>query len=346
LVAGQLAGRFGKSFHGPTGQWAKGFKLLISKNVIKKFSWKTFQVRNAKSGTFEMEAGQTITLTALSTHLLVGLSRAMILFIVSSGLSFVLGVLRVPNVAHGSLYMIGAFAAHSIAGALGGGSFGFWSALILAPLVVAAVSFIAERSLFCHLYEREHLMLLLFTFALMLILGDLTKLIWGADYRSIMAPKILQGSVSIIATPFPKYNLFLLGIGPIVAIGLWLFSNKTKIGKIARAAAVDREMVGAIGINVSWVFAFAFVLGCFLAGLAGALVSPTISVTIGMDHNIIIETFLIVTIGGLGNMWGAMVGSLIFGVTQSFGVLFWPQFAIVFPYLAVVIVLTLKPTAC
>jgi len=268
----------------------------------------------------------------------------MILFIVTSGLSFVLGVLRVPNVAHGSLYMIGAFAAFSISTALGGGALGFWLALILAPLVVALVSLIAERSLFCHLYEREHLMLLLFTFALMLILGDLTKMIWGADYRSIMAPPFLQGSVSIFDSPFPKYNLFLLIVGPIVAIGLWLFSNKTKVGKIARAAAVDREMVGAIGINVSWVFAFAFVLGCFMAGLGGALVSPTISITLGMDHDIIIEAFLIVTIGGLGNMWGAMVGSLIFGITQSFGVLFWPQFAIVFPYAAVVIVLTLKPT--
>jgi branched-subunit amino acid ABC-type transport system permease component len=291
-----------------------------------------------------MEAGQGITLAILSIHLLVGLSRAMILFIVSSGLSFVLGVLRVPNVAHGSLYMIGAFAAHSISTALGGGTTGFWLALLLSPFVVAGISLVAERSLFCHLYEREHLMLLLFTFALMLILGDLTKMIWGADYRSIMAPPFLQGSVSIFNSPFPKYNLFLIIIGPIVAIGLWLFSNKTKVGKIARAAAVDREMVGAIGINVSWVFAFAFILGCFLAGLGGALVSPTISVTLGMDHDIIIEAFLIVTIGGLGNMWGAMVGSLIFGITQSFGVLFWPQFAIVFPYAAVVIVLTLKPT--
>jgi branched-subunit amino acid ABC-type transport system permease component len=291
-----------------------------------------------------MEAGHEITLAGLSIHLLVGLSRAMILFIVSSGLSFVLGVLRVPNVAHGSLYMIGAFAAHSISTALGGGTTGFWLALFLSPFVVAGISLIAERSLFCHLYEREHLMLLLFTFALMLILGDLTKMIWGADYRSIMAPPFLQGSVSILDSPFPKYNLFLLIIGPVVAIGLWLFSNKTKVGKIARAAAVDREMVGAIGINVSWVFAFAFILGCFLAGLGGALVSPTISVTLGMDHDIIIEAFLIVTIGGLGNMWGAMVGSLIFGITQSFGILFWPQFAIVFPYAAVVIVLTLKPT--
>ena len=290
-----------------------------------------------------MEPAHTFTLAALGSQFLVGLSRAMILFIVSSGMSLVLGVLRVPNVAHGSLYMIGAFSAFTISSLFGGGAVGFWLALVLAPLIVAFVSFMAERSLFCHLYEREHLMLLLFTFALMLILGDLVKMFWGADYRSIMPPPMLQGAVPVFGSPFPKYNLFLLIVGPLVAVLLWLFTNKTKMGKISRAAAVDMEMVGAIGINVSWVFAFAFVLGCLLAGLGGALVSPTVSITLGMDHDIIMEAFLIVAIGGLGNMWGALVGSLIFGLTQSFGVLFWPQFAIVFPYAAVVIVLTWRP---
>jgi branched-subunit amino acid ABC-type transport system permease component len=277
----------------------------------------------------------SVTLAGFVSQLLVGLSRAMILFIVASGLSFILGVL---------LYMIGAFAAHTIAVGFEGSAAGFWLAMICAPLVVAAISLVAERLLFCHLYEREHLMLLLFTFALMLILGDLTKMTWGADYRSIVAPPLLQGSVSVLGTAFPRYNLFLLLVGPLVAVGLWLLSARTKFGKIARAAAVDREMVGAIGINVSWVFAFAFMLGCFLAGLGGALVSPTISITLGMDHSIIIEAFLIVTIGGLGNIWGAMVGALIFGVSQSIGVMLLPQFAIVFPYLAVVVILTLKPT--
>ncbi len=291
-----------------------------------------------------MDFGQSITLSALGVHLLVGLSRAMILFIVSSGLSFVLGVLRVPNVAHGSLYMIGAFAAFTLNEVFGGGSAGFWMALVLSPFVVAGVALVAERALFCHLYQREHLMLLLFTFALMLILGDLVKMVWGADYRSITAPPVLEGSLPVLGSSFPKYNLFLLVVGPLVAVGLYLFTNKTRIGKIARAAAVDREMVDATGINVSWVFAFAFILGCFMAGLGGALVAPTISVTLGMDHDIIIEAFLIVTIGGLGNMWGALIGSLIFGVSQSLGVLFWPQFAIVFPYLAVVIVLVWRPT--
>lgn len=280
---------------------------------------------------------------ALSTQLLVGLSRAMILFIVSAGLSFVLGVLRVPNVAHGSLYMLGAFSAFSIATVLGKNPAGFWLALLLAPLVVAFVGLIVERALLSHLYQREHLMLILFTFAVMLILNDLVKFVWGADYRSIVPPGILAGSISTFNVSLPRYSLFLLLFGPLVAVGLWFFTNRTKIGKISRAAAVDREMVGVLGINVSWIFAAAFVIGCYLAGLGGALVAPTTSITLGMDHTIIIEAFLIVTIGGLGNIWGALIGSLIFGLTQSIGLLILPQFAIVFPYLAVVIVLLLRP---
>jgi len=266
----------------------------------------------------------------------------MILFIVCAGLSFILGVLRVPNIAHGSLYMIGAFATFSITKMVGG-TYGFWVALALAPFLVVLVSLVTERLLFCHLYQREHLMLLLFTFSVSLILGDLVKIVWGAEYRSVPPPELLKGSISILGASFPRYNLFLIIIGPLVGIALWLFTTKTKIGKISRAAAVDREMVGVLGINVSWVFAFAFLIGCYLAGVGGALVAPTVSITLGMDHTLIIEAFLIVTIGGLGNMWGALVGSLIFGVTHSFGVLFWPQFAIVFPYMAVVIVLLLRP---
>lgn len=289
-----------------------------------------------------MEFGANITLAALFQQVLVGLSRTTILFIVASGLSLVLGVLRIPNVAHGSLYMIGAFLTYSIATVVGG-STGFWLALILAPAGVALISFVVERGLFCHLYDREHLMLLLFTFSFTLVFGDLVKLVWGSDYRSLSAPLFLQGSFSIFDLPFPRYNLFLLVVGPLVAVGLWLLTNKTKIGKIARAAAVDREMVGAVGINVSWVFAWVFVIGCFLAGLGGALVAPTQNITQGMDHTIIIEAFLIVIIGGLGNIWGALLGALIFGLTDSIGILVWPQFAIVFPYVAVVVVLVFRP---
>ncbi len=193
-----------------------------------------------------MEFAANITLVALLQQILVGLSRTTILFIVASGLSLVLGVLRIPNVAHGSLYMIGAFLTHAVATAIGGTA-GFWLALMLAPLGVALISFVVERGLFCHLYEREHLMLLLFTFAFTLVFGDLVKLVWGSDYRSLSAPPLLQGSFSIFGLPFPRYNLFLLIVGPLVALGLWLLTNKTNIGKIARAAAVDREMVSAVG---------------------------------------------------------------------------------------------------
>jgi branched-chain amino acid transport system permease protein len=290
-----------------------------------------------------MENLHTITLSGLIEQILVGLSRTTILFIVSSGLSLVLGVLRIPNIAHGSLYMIGAFLAYSIATAFGGGTTGFWLAMVFAPLGVALISLAVERGIFCRLYDREHLMLLLFTFALMLFFRDVVKLIWGSDYRSMSAPSVLQGSFIMFNLPFPKYNLFLLIIGPLVALGLWLLTNKTKIGKISRAAAVDREMVGAVGINVSWVFAFVFIIGCFLAGLGGALIAPTQNITQGMDHTIIMEAFLIVIIGGLGNIWGALLGALIFGLTDAIGILVWPQFAIVFPYVAVVVVLMFRP---
>jgi len=290
-----------------------------------------------------MEFAANITLSALLQQVLVGLSRTTILFIVASGLSLVLGVLRIPNIAHGSLYMIGAFLTYTFATLFGQSALGFWLALIVAPLGVALISFLVERSLFCHLYEREHIMLLLFTFAFSLMIGDMVKLIWGSDYRSLTAPLFLQGSFSISGFPLPRYNLFLLIVGPLVAAGLWFLTNKTKIGKIARAAAVDREMVGAIGINVSWVFASVFVIGCYLAGLGGALVAPTQNITQGMDHAIIIEAFLIVIIGGLGNIWGALLGALIFGLTDSIGILILPQFAIVFPYVAVVVVLVFRP---
>jgi branched-subunit amino acid ABC-type transport system permease component len=188
-------------------------------------------------------------------------------------------------------------------------------------------------------------MLLLLTFAFSLVFGDLVKLVWGGEYKSVPVPPVFQGFVPLFGgLPFPIYNLFLLILGPVVATALWLLVNKTKIGKIARAAAVDREMVGAVGINVSWIFACVFVIGCFLAGLGGALVAPTVSVTLGMDATLIMEAFLIVIIGGLGNVWGALLGALIFGLTQSLGILIWPQFGIIFPYMAVIAVLLFRPT--
>ncbi|MEW6261174.1 MAG: branched-chain amino acid ABC transporter permease [Thermodesulfobacteriota bacterium] len=289
-----------------------------------------------------MAEGGSFTLQTILQQLLVGLSRTTILFIVASGMSLMLGVLRIPNLAHGSFYMIGAFLAYSVSAAIGS-TMGFWAAVLVAPIGVALLSFVIERGLFRHLYDREHLMLLLFTFSFTLVFSDLIKLIWGSDYRSMPVPEMFQGSIQAMGLTLPLYNAFLLAVGPVVAVGLWLFTQKTKIGKIARAAAVDREMVDAIGIDVQMVYSMVFVIGCLLAGLGGALVAPTQNITQGMDHGIIMETFLIVIVGGLGNIWGALTGALVFGLSHAVGIMVFPQFAIVIPYLAVVVILLFRP---
>ena len=291
-----------------------------------------------------MDALSAIWSPGLVCQVLLGLSRTVILFIVASGLSLILGVLRIPNIAHGSLYMIGAFMAYTVSRLFGGGIMGYWMAVLLAPLAVALLSFVAERGIFCRVYDREHIMLFLLTFAFSLMFGDLVKMAWGAEYRTVPMPSFFQGSIPILGLPFPIYNFFLLLIGPLVAIALYLLVNKTKMGKISRAAAVDREMVGGVGVNVSRVFCTVFVIGCLLAGLGGVLVAPIVNVSLGMDHTLIMEAFLIVIMGGLGNVWGALLGALIFGLTQSLGILMWPQFGIVFPYAAVVVVLSFRPT--
>ena len=162
--------------------------------------------------------------------------------------------------------------------------------------------------------------------------------------ETVPIPPFFQGAIPILGMRFPIYNLFLLLVGPLVAIVLYFLVEKTKIGKISRAAAVDREMVAGVGINVSRVFCSVFVIGCFLAGLGGVLVAPIVNVSLGMDHTLIMEAFLIVIIGGLGNIWGALLGALIFGLTQSLGILIWPQFGIVLPYAAVIVVLSFRPT--
>jgi branched-chain amino acid transport system permease protein len=290
-----------------------------------------------------MAFAENVTLISLAQQIMIGLSRTTILFMVASGLTLVLGVLRIPNVFHGSLYMIGAFVTYTIASLLGFTTAGFWISLLVAPLLIALLSLIIERGILRTLYDREHLMLLLFTFSISLILSDGVKMVWGSDFRSMAVPSFFEGAIPILGAPFPKYNLFLLILGPILAFGMWFLTNKTKIGKISRAAAVDREMVDAMGINVSLVFASVFIIGCYLAGLGGALIAPLQNISQGMDHAIIIEAFLIVIIGGLGNIWGALLGALIFGLTSSIGILVWPQFAIVLPYMAVVLVLIIRP---
>lgn len=283
-------------------------------------------------------------LMTIGSQFLIGLSRAMLLFILASGLTLAFGVLRVINFAHGSLYMIGAFMAFTIASAVGRGPAGFWLALLLAPLAVALISLAIERCFLRFVYKREHLMQVLLTYSLVLIFGDMVKMIWGTQYKSMSVPESLTGSITLLGASLPKYNGFILIIGPLVAVGLWYLLNRTRLGKICRATATDREMVDALGIDSTRVFSAVFALGGWLAGLSGALIAPMVNITLGMDVNIIISAFLVVVIGGLGNIWGALISSLILGVGEAMGVLFLPQMSIVLPFLITAVVLILRPS--
>ncbi|MCA1959880.1 MAG: branched-chain amino acid ABC transporter permease, partial [Desulfomonile sp.] len=188
-----------------------------------------------------------------------GLSLGMLLFIIASGLTLVFGVLRVINFAHGSLYMIGAYVACTLGTFLTGGSFfHFLLLLLVVPPVIAILGFVLETSLFRRVYQQEHLVQLLLTYALVLILDDVVRVIWGGDPRSVMRPDILAGSVSVLGMALPSYNVFVLLLGPVIALGLWFLLYRTRAGNVIRAAVHYPDTLGALGVNVSWVMTATF----------------------------------------------------------------------------------------
>jgi branched-chain amino acid transport system permease protein len=200
-----------------------------------------------------------------------------------------------------------------------------------------------ERFLLRYMYRREELYQLLFTYALVLIFSDACKYIWGTQPHSVSRPPILSGSFDFYGVRFPHYDLFIILLGPLIAFGFWVLLNRTSYGRIIRAAALDREMLGALGTNVSSLYTGMFVLAAFLAGLSGALVSPIKSVVPGMDVEIIIEAFIVVVIGGLGSLWGTLLGSLIYGMTLAFGILIFPRFSIFAAFVIMAVVLIVRP---
>jgi branched-chain amino acid transport system permease protein len=273
-----------------------------------------------------------------------GLSQGMVLFIVASGLSLVFGVLRVINFAHGSLYMIGAFLAFSLSTLFSGGSlFSFLMLMVLIPPAVAILGLGLEIPFFRRIYGKEHLLQLLLTYAILLILDDACRLIWGGDIRNVARPELLAGSIDFFGHYLPTYNVFILVVGPLIAVGLWFLLYRTKAGNLIRAAVSFPEMVGALGVNVSRVMTGTFMLGCWLAGLGGVFMSAlsNIDLSIGMEK--IIECFAVVVIGGLGSIGGALLGSLIIGVGISFIQLPFSRLAIVFPYIVMALILIIRP---
>lgn len=277
------------------------------------------------------------------TQSLSGLTAAMFLFLIASGLSLIFGVLRVLNFAHGTFYMLGAYGAYQIVQWTGTESGMFWVAVLGAALAVAVLGGVVERLLLRHLYGREELYQLLFTYALVLVLSDAAKILWGTQQKGVTRPPELTGSVTFLGATIPYYNLFILALGLAVAVGFWLLLQRTRLGRLIRAAALDRETLGALGVNVSALYTGVFVLGSFLGGLGGALVAPVRTIVPGMDTEIIVEAFVVVVIGGLGSFWGTLLGALIYGQVLSFGILFFPRFSIFAVFALMAAVLILRP---
>jgi len=272
-----------------------------------------------------------------------GLTTAMFLFLIASGLSLVFGIMRVLNFAHGSFYMLGAYLAWQAVEWLQPTAEGFWPATLFAALGVALLGAIVERLLLRHLYGREELYQLLFTYALVLILGDAAKFLWGTQQLSVSTPPVLAGSVQVFGTTQPLYNLFIMGLGPAIAVGGWLVLHRTGIGRMVRAASYDREILDALGANVGALYTGMFVVSAFLAGLSGALVTPIQSIVPGMDVLIIVQAFIVVVIGGLGSLWGTFWGSVIYGQVLSFGILIFPGFSLFSVFALMAVILIVRP---
>ncbi|MBI4537082.1 MAG: ABC transporter permease [candidate division NC10 bacterium] len=283
-------------------------------------------------------------MTLLLLQFLTGLTNAMFLFLVASGLSLIFGVTRIINFAHGSFFMLGAYMAASLAAVLPGGAGGYYLGLLLASLAVALLGGLVELLLLRRIYRSAPLYQLLLTFALVLVMADAVRLFWGPENRLGPPPPGLSGSLPILDQQFPTYDLAILLLGPSVAAGLWWLLYRTRWGILIRAATADREMVGALGVKESWLFTGVFVLGSWLAGLAGALQMPRQALTTVLDSTVIAEAFVVVVVGGMGSPFGALLGAVLIGLLQAFGILWLPrEFHMVIVFLLMAIVLIFRP---
>ena len=244
-----------------------------------------------------------------------GLQLGLMLFLMSAGLTLVFGVMGLINLAHGSLYMIGAFFCAAAAAASGN----FWLGLIAGTAAAAAAGALIEVTVLRRLYSRDHLDQVLATYALILILSEVTKIGFGPFPLYLDVPPILSGTVNLGIAHYPLYRLALIGFGLAVALGLWLLIARTRLGIRIRAGENDREMIAALGVNIRALYTLVFALGAGLAGLAGALVGAVQSVQVGMGEPVLILAFVVIVIGGIGSIKGAMVGALLVGVIDTMG---------------------------
>jgi branched-chain amino acid transport system permease protein len=281
------------------------------------------------------------------TILIDGVVYASWLFIVALGLTLVFGVLKILNIAHGSFYALGAYAAASFVAWFT--SMEWAPALSIVALLLAAVAVAAlvapatERGLLRFFYGRDEVLLVLVTYALFLILEDVTKLIWGATPYYVTEPYTLFGDVSFGTLVYVGYDFTLIGVAVLCGLGVWWGLNRTRIGKVVLAVIHSPEIASSMGVNVSRVYMGAFMFGIFLAALGGALTAPMISVQPGVSVGVIIVSFAVVIIGGLGSIEGAAIGALIVGLARALAVHTWPAAELFSIYVAMAVVLVFRP---
>ncbi|MDJ0554374.1 MAG: branched-chain amino acid ABC transporter permease [Microcoleaceae cyanobacterium MO_207.B10] len=280
-----------------------------------------------------------MTISTFIIFFLNGLTNGMLLFLISAGLTLIFGVMGILNFAHGSLYMLGAYLTFSFVTH----GLNFWLALIFAPLTVAIIGGIIESIFLRRIYHEDISFQLLLTFAFVLLINDLVRLVWGSAPLTTPTPELFAVTVQIFDRPYPAYNLLIIILAPLVGINLWLFLSKTRLGKMMRAVAQDKVMAGALGINVPQLFTLVFMLGAWLGGVAGVLVAPLRTLNPAMADNVIIESFIITVIGGLGSLPGALVGALLLGLINSFGILIAPRAQVAFPFILMAITLLFRP---
>jgi branched-chain amino acid transport system permease protein len=273
-------------------------------------------------------------------EILTGLSIGSRLFLVALGLSLIFGVLGVLNFAHGAFYMIGAYVTASLIGSVGGN---FWLAAIGAAIVVGAIGAGVEMGLVRRVYDRDELDQLILTFALVLIISDLTRTVWGSGTQTVETPPALAGTLPILGVDFPAYRLFVVVVAFLAMGVFWYVLKRTYFGQLVRATSSDRDMAALLGVNVPRLYTGVFAVGSFLAGLGGALTTPMQSFTPALGDQVIINAFVIVVIGGLGSFTGAFVGAMIIGLFQSFGVLIATGVNQLLPFLAMILVLMVRP---
>ena len=284
-----------------------------------------------------------MTFAAIAGQTLSGISVGMVLFLIAAGLSIIFGTLKVLNLAHGSIYMLGGFLCYGFTSTFAPLPGVFWWTLLAAPLIVALAGGLIEIFLLRRIYAQEMLYQYILTFGLILIIGETCKFIWGVGYHTVGTPWPFNGKVSLWGLSFPVYNLFLIGCGFAVFIGLVALMRYTGLGRIIRAVTYHREMASALGINVPKVYTGVFMLGCWLGGLAGTLMPPMSVVALGSDMAVIIECFIIVVIGGLGSLPGAFIGAIILGLLTAFGIYIIPKLAVAFAFMLMIVILIIRP---